>query len=89
MTMTLALSSRLDTGAAGPLRQSLKKLVEERAPLAIDGSAVEQIGQACLQVLYAARASAAEQGLSYQLTNPSEPLVEAASLAALAVFDPA
>lgn len=87
--MTLVLSSRLDTAAAAPLRMSLKKLVEQSQPLTIDGSAVDQIGQACLQVLAAARHAARAQGVSYRIADPSPALAEANSLAALDVLDPA
>lgn len=83
--MSIVLTSRLDTGAAAPLRQSLEKLVEQAQPIAIDGSAVDQVGQACLQVLAAARAAAIAHGLSYQVSFPSVALIEAGELAALDV----
>lgn len=85
--MTLVLGSRLDTAAAGPLRQSLRKLVEQSQPLALDGSNVEQVGQACLQVLLAARTAAAAQGLPFSIAHPSTGLTEAAALAALDLVD--
>lgn len=87
--MSIALVSRLDTAAAGPLRLALKTLIEEARPLDIDGNAVDQIGQAGLQVLVAARAAAAANGLPYQVSRPSRALVEAAGLAALNVLDAA
>lgn len=87
--MTLVLGPRLDTAAAGPLRQSLRKLIQQAQPLAVDGSAVEQVGQACLQVLMAARTAAAAQGLGFTIQHPSAGLAEAASLAAIDVLDAA
>lgn len=87
--MAFALSTRLDTDAAGPLRQSLRQLLDTAQPLTIDGGEVEQIGQACLQVLVAARRAATEQGLAYAVERPSPALTEAATLAALNVLDPA
>lgn len=87
--MAFALSTRLDTDAAGALRQSLRQMVEAGQPLTIDGGEVEQIGQACLQVLVAARRAATEQGLAYSVDRPSPALAEAATLAALNVLDPA
>ncbi|MBB3692319.1 STAS domain-containing protein [Sphingomonas sp. BK580] len=81
--MAYVLPPRLDTAAAPPLRVALKKLVEQAQPLAIDGSAVEQIGQACLQVLIAARTAAAAQGQPFALTAVSIPFADAAALAAV------
>jgi chemotaxis protein CheX len=83
--MSIVLTSRLDTAAAGPLHQSLKKLVEAGQPIAIDGNAVDQIGQACLQVLAAGRAAAVARGLSWQVAFPSVAMIEAGELAALDV----
>ena len=83
--MSIVLTSRLDTAAAGPLRQSLKKLIEDAQPIAIDASAVDQIGQACLQVLAAARAAAVARNLSWQVAFPSVAMIEAGQLAALDV----
>lgn len=87
--MSIALVSRLDTAAAGPLRLALMKLIDEAQPLAIDGSEVDQIGQAGLQVLVAARAAAAANGVPYAMSRPSRALVEAVGLAALNVLDAA
>lgn len=84
--MSIVLSPRLDTAAAGPLRQSLQQLVEAGAPVAIDAAAVDQIGQACLQVLAAARAAAVARGLSWQVAFPSVAMVEAGGIAAIDVL---
>ncbi|PZQ60448.1 MAG: hypothetical protein DI544_08545 [Sphingomonas taxi] len=84
--MSIVLTSRLDTAAAAPLQRALKKLVEQAQPIAIDGSGVDQIGQACLQVLAAARAAALANGLSYQVSGASVALVEAGGLAALDIL---
>ncbi|WP_277981484.1 STAS domain-containing protein [Sphingomonas phyllosphaerae] len=81
--MAYVLPPRLDTAAAPPLRVALKKLVEQAQPLTIDGSAVEQIGQACLQILIAARAAAVAEGQSFALTAVSIPFADAAALAAV------
>ncbi len=84
--MSIVLSSRLDTAAAGPLRQALKKQIDAGLPVAIDASAVDQIGQACLQVLAAARAAAVARGLTWQVALPGAAMVEAGELAALDVL---
>ncbi|KQN94119.1 hypothetical protein ASE95_04415 [Sphingomonas sp. Leaf231] len=75
----------MDTAAAGPLHQSLKKLIEAAQPIAIDASAVDQIGQACLQVLAGGRAAAVARGLTWQVALPSVAMIEAGQLAALDV----
>ena len=84
--MSIVLSPRLDTAAAAPLRLSLQKLVDAAEPVAIDAAGVDQIGQACLQVLAAARAAAVARGLSWQVAVPSVAMVEAGELAAIDVL---
>ncbi|KTT69760.1 STAS domain-containing protein [Sphingomonas endophytica] len=84
--MSIVLSSRMDTAAAGPLRQSLMQCVEAGQPLTIEASGVDQIGQACLQVLAAGRAAAVARGLSWHVVFPSIAMVEAGDLAALDVL---
>jgi chemotaxis protein CheX len=81
--MAFVLPSRLDTAAAPPLRLALKKLIEQAQPVAIDGGAVEQVGQACLQVLLAARAAAAAEGLPFAVTGASAPFADTVALAAI------
>ena len=87
--MAFALSPRLDTDAAAALRQSLTSVVTQARAVTIDGADVEQIGQACLQVLVAARHAATAQGLPFAIERPSPALVEAATLAALDILDAA
>lgn len=81
--MTIALASILDTAAAGPLRAELRKAVDGGRPVVIDGSAVERTGQACLQVLVAAKAAADGAGLAFGIQEPSAALTEMATLAGL------
>ncbi|TCP37011.1 anti-anti-sigma regulatory factor [Sphingomonas sp. BK235] len=87
--MPYVLPSRLDTSAAPPLRLALKKLVEQAQAIVIDASAVDQVGQACLQVLVAARGAAIAEGLSFTLVAARGPLADTAALAALDLSDAA
>ncbi|WP_294195673.1 STAS domain-containing protein [uncultured Sphingomonas sp.] len=84
--MSIVLGSRLDTAAAGPLRQSLMKQIDSAQPIAIDASAVDQVGLACLQVLAAGRAAAVAHGVSWQVAFPSVAMIEAGELAAIDVL---
>lgn len=81
--MTIMLASLLDTAAAGPLRQTLRKALGEEGPLALDGSGVERAGQASLQVLAAAAAAAAAAGREFRIVGASPVLTEMAGLAGL------
>ncbi|MBV7257158.1 STAS domain-containing protein [Pacificimonas sp. WHA3] len=81
--MTLALDTVLDTTAAAPLRAALRKSVTDQQPLALDGSAVESVGQACLQVLAAAEAAAYSASLDFRILNPSAALTEMTRLVGL------
>ena len=80
----------LDTSAAGPLRHALLARIERGEPMHIDGAEVVRVGQAALQVLASAGATAAARGIDFRIDNPSEPLVRMATLARLeTVLDPA
>ena len=81
--MPLPLASILDTSAAGPLRLSLRQAVERGEPLILDGSGVERIGQACLQVLTAARGADGDRNPSFVIEHASPALTEMATLAGL------
>lgn len=90
MTTSFALGVSLDTAAAAPLRQELLDRLARGAPLRLDGAKVRRIGLACLQVLIAARAAAAAEGLAFAIVEPSDPLRTMATLAGLdAVLAPA
>lgn len=81
--MPIALPAVLDTDAAVPLRQTLDGMVARRESLLLDGAAVERAGLACLQVLAAARAAAAEAGLAFRIEAAGAALVEMTALARL------
>jgi chemotaxis protein CheX len=83
MSLPLSLAATLDTAAAGPLRQALRQAIERGAPVTLDGSGVERVGQACLQVLVAARAAAGERGVAFAIADPSPALDGMAALAGL------
>ena len=68
------LPAVLNSAAAQPLADLLKERLADSEPVLLDGSAVSQLGQACLQVLLSARATAAGRELAFALNNPSETL---------------
>ncbi|WP_242122077.1 STAS domain-containing protein [Sphingomonas lacusdianchii] len=81
--MTIILDAVLDTAAAGSLRVALRKAIETGQPLVIDAEHVERAGQACLQVLVAARSTAELAGLGFNIQKPSAALTEMTRLAGL------
>lgn len=82
----LPLAAILDTAAAGPLRGALRQAIDGGAPLILDGSGVERIGQACLQVLLAGKAAAEGQGLAFAIEAASPALDGMANLAGLSIL---
>ena len=68
------LPAVLNSAAAQPLADLLKERLADNEPILLDGSAVSQLGQACLQVLLSARAAAASRELAFAINNPSEAL---------------
>jgi len=68
------LPAVLNSAAAQPLADLLKERLADNEPILLDGSAVSQLGQACLQVLLSARATAAGRELAFAINNPSEAL---------------
>jgi chemotaxis protein CheX len=68
------LPAVLNSAAAKPLVDLLKERLADNEPIILDGSVVSQLGQACLQVLLSARATAAGRELAFAIHNPSEAL---------------
>ncbi|MEH3107108.1 MAG: STAS domain-containing protein [Sphingomonas fennica] len=81
--MPSPLPAILDTNAGGELRRRLRAAIGEGQSLVIDGSAVEQAGLACLQVLAAARIAADAAGLDFRIAAPSDSLKAMIALAGL------
>lgn len=80
---SIPLAAVLDTAAAGPLRLSLRKAIQEAAPVSVDGGMVDRVGLACLQVLAAAKWSAEEAGVAFRIDGPSSALADMAALCGL------
>ncbi len=79
----------LDTAAAAPLRERLLVSLQLRRPVALDGSGVERLGLACLQVLASARAVAEGSGLGFSIADPSPAFSDMVRLSRLdAVLEP-
>ena len=68
----LILAEALDTRAAGPLLDALRR--RRGATLRLDGSRVEKLGGQCLQVLLAARTAWAADGARFEIFDPSTAL---------------
>jgi len=75
------LPAVLNSAAAQPLLDLLKERLADNEPIILDGSAVSQLGQACLQVLLGARAAAGSRELTFIINNPSEALSMMADMA--------
>ncbi len=79
----IALPPVLDTPAAAPLRRMLIDAIGDGAPVTLDASGVERVGQACLQVLASAEATAADRGVPFRIHGAAPAFAEMASLAGL------
>jgi anti-anti-sigma regulatory factor len=73
----LQLPPVLDLAGAAPLQRRLLAHSEQGADIVIDGSQVERVSTACLQVLVAAARAARSHGRSFSLADAS-PALEAA-----------
>jgi chemotaxis protein CheX len=78
------LPAVLDTAAARPLADMLRERLTESEPLLLDGAAVAQLGQACLQVLLGARQAAAAREIALSVHNPSDAMITMATLSGCA-----
>jgi anti-anti-sigma regulatory factor len=80
----LRLPPSLGLTAADALHGALQHRVAHGAPLVIDGSDVELVSTACLQLLVAAAARAQAIGAEFRLIAPSAVLAQAVRDLALA-----
>ena len=83
-----SMQSRFEADAAGPvalpphgstvvaedLRVRLVMSCDADGDVVVDGSEVESIGHAVIQLLIATREEAARNGAAFSIANPSEPL---------------
>ena len=65
------LAAELNLPAADALLAGLQRHMAEREPILLDGSAVERISTACVQVLAAAAIAAQATGLAFETIAPS------------------
>jgi chemotaxis protein CheX len=75
---TLALAASMDLTEAEGLYQALRQGLQHGG-IVLDGSAVERVSTPCLQLLAAAAASAAANGVVFRLHGPSTVLLTAIS----------
>jgi len=73
----ILLSSTLDLLASGPLRTRLSEALNATPALELDGSKVERVSTACLQLLLSAAATARRSGGSVVVKEPSPVLSQA------------
>ena len=72
---SLTLTEALDIRAAAPLLDALRGL--RGGPLSLDGARVERLGGQCLQVLMCAHAAWVEDGVAFEIHDPSTALKDA------------
>ncbi len=80
MSEALMLPPVLDLTCAESLHDDLQACMTHGAvhgAVRVDGSAVERVGTACLQLLAAAAVTVRAQGREFNLLTPSEPLLHA------------
>ena len=82
---SLLLAAELDLQAAEPLRERLAEALDAGGELSVDGSKVERVSTACLQVLVAAAHQARRTNLAFLVVRPSTVLERA--VADLALHD--
>jgi chemotaxis protein CheX len=75
--VAMPLPPSLDLLGAEPLCRELRAKILSAEPILLDGSRVERVSTACVQILVAALKGAESRGLSFRLATPSPALVEA------------
>lgn len=73
----LGLPGDLDLPMAQPLVDSLKHALSTADAVVVQAEGVERVSTACIQALLVASRHAADQGLTFTLSGPSEVLAEA------------
>ena len=84
LELPLVLPAKLHTSYAEELRVWLVMAIDHSMTVEIDASAVESVGQACLQLLVAARSEAIQLGKTFTIEAPSAAFAERAQLCGLA-----
>jgi len=84
LELPLVLPAKLHTSYAEDLRVWLVMAIDHSMTVEIDASAVETVGQACLQLLVAARSEAVQLGKTFTIEAPSAAFVERVQLCGLA-----
>ena len=77
MPEPILLSSTLDLLAAGPLHTQLCEALNDNRALELDGSKVDRVSTACLQLLVSAATTARRSGGSLVVKEPSPVLYQA------------
>jgi anti-sigma B factor antagonist len=80
----LRISGRMDIAAAGALRKALANSIQGQQQTVVDLSGVEACDAAGLQLLCAAKKTAAAAGVSFRLVDVSPAVLEASAALGLA-----
>ena len=80
----IRLPANANTVAAEDLQVRLVLAADRLAPIRVDASDVESVGQAVLQLLVAARVEAIAQDLVFEITGASDAFVSRAAACCLA-----
>lgn len=78
------LPAHLDIAAVGELKQTLSASLLTAGELVLDAAAVERADCAGMQLLYAFRHAAHQQGRQLRWANPSDRMKDAAALLGMA-----
>lgn len=79
MDRSIRLPANCSTASAEDLHVRLVLAADLDGEILIDGSEVESLGQAVLQLLLVARREATAAGLEFSIANPSSALLERAT----------
>lgn len=80
----IALLANLDREGVRLMTNELRDLVDCGEPILLDGAQVERVGMPAIQLLLSAMRLGPAGEADVQLVNPSEALVQAATLAGVA-----
>ena len=73
----------LDVSGSGELKKQLEKIFRRKTPFELDGSAIERIDTAALQVLVAFSRESRNRDIELTWANASDPLRNASTLLGL------
>lgn len=79
----IILPAIMDKGSLPPLAREMAELCDKGEALAVDGSKVNRVGLAGLQLLVSAAREAQDRGVDFKINSASDELAGAVSLSGL------